>query len=197
MRRWGEACRLKYSVFTSNVDGHFLKAGYAEDRVVECHGTVHVLQAFESRLSGHLWPAEASLSSLVVDASTFRAQQPLPVCPPEAGSRAAGTLARPNVLMFNDWGWVETRTEAQERRRDAYLQTLPPDARVVVVEVGAGSAVPTVRNASEMVLEQFRSAKLLRVNPGESEGPAGTIAVPETGLAALKALDHALTAGAL
>jgi NAD-dependent SIR2 family protein deacetylase len=31
-------------VFTSNVDGHFQKAGFHSDRIVECHGSIHHLQ---------------------------------------------------------------------------------------------------------------------------------------------------------
>lgn len=29
---------------TSNVDGHFSKAGYKEDRIFEVHGSIHFLQ---------------------------------------------------------------------------------------------------------------------------------------------------------
>jgi NAD-dependent SIR2 family protein deacetylase len=31
-------------VFTSNVDGHFQKAGFAPERVAECHGSIHHFQ---------------------------------------------------------------------------------------------------------------------------------------------------------
>jgi NAD-dependent SIR2 family protein deacetylase len=30
----------KYFVYTSNVDGHFLKAGFDEQKIVECHGSL-------------------------------------------------------------------------------------------------------------------------------------------------------------
>lgn len=29
-----------YFVYTSNVDGHFIRSGFDEDRVVECHGSL-------------------------------------------------------------------------------------------------------------------------------------------------------------
>jgi len=32
-----------YFVFTSNVDGHFLQL-FPEDKVLECHGSIHYLQ---------------------------------------------------------------------------------------------------------------------------------------------------------
>ena len=193
LRRWAQASRLGSFVFTSNVDGHFLKAGFSDAHVVECHGTIHMLQPFDPRLGNHLWPASDALASLVVDTDTFRAKQPLPMCPPEAGP-AAGTLARPNILMFGEWGWVEQRTNEQHHRHETFLDSLPRDAHVVVVEIGAGSAIPTVRDTSETVLETFSNATLLRINPVESQGPGGTISISETGLAALKMLDEALAA---
>ena len=33
-------------VYTSNVDGHFQKAGFSQDQVCECHGSIHHLQCF-------------------------------------------------------------------------------------------------------------------------------------------------------
>ncbi len=191
MRRWAGAARAGHFVFTSNVDGHFLKAGFAEERVVECHGTVHVLQPFDFRLSEHLWPAADTLAGLTVNAETFLAEGPLPACPPEAG-RAAGTLARPNVLMFGDGGWVSTRTEAQERRLAVFMAALPRTARVVIVEVGAGTAIPTVRHMSENVLDDFPNATLLRINPAEPHGPERTIQIAAGGKDALILLDEAI-----
>src|SRR5690606_17348450 len=37
----------KAFVFTSNVDGHFQKAGFPSGRVLECHGSIHFLQCIE------------------------------------------------------------------------------------------------------------------------------------------------------
>ena len=80
-------------MFTSNVDGHFIEAGFDEDQVVECHGSIRFLQAFDTRLSDAIWPSADCLSGLQVDMATFLASEPLPACPPETG-KAAGTLAR-------------------------------------------------------------------------------------------------------
>ena len=75
---------------------------------------------------------------------------------------------------------------------ESFLETLPRSARVVVIEVGAGLAIPTVRHYSEGILDAFPNAQLLRINPEEPQGPARTISVPEGGLAALSALDAAI-----
>src|SRR5215510_6472541 len=44
LRRWSRERPLGAFVFTSNVDGQFQKAGFAEDEVIECHGSIHFLQ---------------------------------------------------------------------------------------------------------------------------------------------------------
>lgn len=191
LRSWGPKARLGHFVFTSNVDGHFLKAGFDEDKVVECHGTVHYLQPFDTSLGTCIWPAAATLAGLRVSADTFLLESPLPTCPP-AACAAVGSLARPNVLMFADGGWDGSRTEDQERRHEDYLDGLPALARVVVIEIGAGTGVPTVRYTSECVLSRFRNATLLRINPGEPQGPARTVSIPVGGKEALLLLNAAL-----
>ena len=73
-----------------------------------------------------------------------------------------------------------------------FRQALPRSTRVVVVEIGAGTAIPTVRNESESLLDDFPNAVLLRINPAEPEGPERTIPIPVGGKAALMALDAAI-----
>jgi hypothetical protein len=58
---------------------------------------------------------------------------------------------------------------------------------LVIVEIGAGTAIPTVRWEGEDLLEE--GATLIRINPRESQGPAGTISLPMGGLAALEAIE--------
>ena len=57
-----------YFVFTSNVDGQFHKAGFDENRIEECHGTIHHFQCVEP--CGHnIW--DASAIQVDVDEETF------------------------------------------------------------------------------------------------------------------------------
>ena len=44
LKRWAESKPHGYFVFTSNVDGHFQKAGFEEGRIYEVHGTLERLQ---------------------------------------------------------------------------------------------------------------------------------------------------------
>ena len=158
-----------YFVFTSNVDGHFQKAGFAPERVVECHGSIQHFQCSAS-CADEIW--EADNETVNVDEVAFRALAPLPRC------RNCPALARPNILMFNDWSWLSQRTDAQQQRLAGWLTELTKcSAKLAVIELGAGSAIPTVRHTSERVLQGI-SGTLIRINPREDDVPRGQIGLP-------------------
>jgi len=152
----GRQKRGGYFVFTSNVDGQFQKAGFAEEQVEECHGSIHHLQCTHPCSAG-IWDARDE--RVAVDEDTFRAKEPLPRCKHCSG------MARPNVLMFGDWSWISTRTDSQSGRRSAWLKgILEARHRLAIVEVGAGEAVATVRRQSEYIAGVY-GATLIRINP--------------------------------
>jgi NAD-dependent SIR2 family protein deacetylase len=152
----GRQKRGGYFVFTSNVDGQFQKAGFAEDHVEECHGSIHHLQCTHPCSAG-IWDARDE--RVAVDEDTFRAKEPLPRCKHCSG------MARPNVLMFGDWSWISTRTDSQSGRRSAWLKgILEARLRLAIVEIGAGEAVATVRRQSEYIARAY-GAILIRINP--------------------------------
>jgi len=153
LRRWS---RLRPArVFTSNVDGQFQRAGFPESAILECHGSIHHLQCLAG-CTDEIWPADGL--DVMVDESSMRAVPPLPSCP------RCGGLARPNILMFGDFGWVSARTDAQAREHAGWLRSLR-GSRVVVVEIGAGTAVPTVRRHAE--LNAAATGALIRINTRE------------------------------
>ena len=158
-----------YFVFTSNVDGHFQKAGFAENRIVECHGSIHHLQC--TRIcSNAIW--EATAVDVIVDEDRFEAQDPLPHC------IHCGALARPNILMFGDWSWIPDHTQEQEWHFSHWLNQLERDHRnLAIVEIGAGTAVPTVRLQSETVARRLGGC-LIRINPRDFNVPHGQIPIP-------------------
>ena len=164
--RFARQLKGGYFVFTSNVDGHFQKAGYDKQRIAECHGSIHHLQC-TTPCTDAIWHADNV--QIDIDMERFRAKPPLPVCP------NCGKIARPNILMFNDWQWVEHRTEAQERRMSVWLSEIyKKGLRLVVLEIGAGTAVPTVRRTCEKVAWEAE-ARLIRINPREYSVPSGQI----------------------
>ena len=116
-----------------------------------------------------------------IDPATMRAIPALPCCP------QCGGLARPNILMFGDWGWDSTRTDDQLSLMNTWIESLD-GASVVVIECGAGQAIPTVRSTCERFARKF-GGLLIRINPREPEVPAGHVSIALGALAALEALD--------
>jgi NAD-dependent SIR2 family protein deacetylase len=174
LRRWGERMPSGCFVFTSNVDGQFQKAGFAEEQIVERHGSIHYLQCSRPCRS-ELW-STADLQ-IDVDEATIRAAAPLPTCP------TCEAVARPNILMFGDGDWVYDRYAAQAARYRRWLNILGR-GRLAIVELGAGLSVPTVRHECQRL-----GGRLIRINPRDNETPGGGISLPLGALEALTALD--------
>lgn len=162
LREIAEAKKHGYFVFTSNVDGHFERAGFKKERIVECHGSLRYFQCTVCDAK----PWSSSNMEIDVDETTFRATSALPKCP------SCGALARPNVCMFNDPGWDATREYTQSKKFQEFTTKLAEDEiPFVVIEIGAGSYVPTVRLTSESLVKHCPKASLLRINPRDGEIP--------------------------
>lgn len=54
LHAWGQRMSQGCFVFTSNVDGHFQKAGFSPARVYECHGSIHRMQC-TANCRGNIW----------------------------------------------------------------------------------------------------------------------------------------------
>ncbi len=163
LKEWADAKPFGGFVFTSNVDGQFQKAGFDAARIAECHGSIHHLQCLYG-CSWDIWDADGT--EVAVDTATLRASGGLPRC------RHCSQLARPNVLMFNDWRWQHTRSAAQERQLESWLASvLEKDGTIAVLEIGAGRAIQTLRLLAERVADVAR-ATLIRINPRDCAAPA-------------------------
>jgi len=168
-----------YFVFTSNVDGQFQKAGFDDEKIMECHGSIHHMQCTRNCCEA-IWNGD--LIDVAVDETTFRAAMPLPKCP------HCGELARPNILMFGDRAWLSRRTDGQSCRLSSWLKGLrAKNMKLAVVEIGAGHAVPTVRYQSEQLVLSH-CARLIRINPRDNDVPRGHFAIPLGGRDGIDAL---------
>ncbi|WP_429526858.1 SIR2 family NAD-dependent protein deacylase [Paraburkholderia youngii] len=177
LRRWAQRMSHGVFVFTSNVDGQFQKAGLPEHRVHECHGSIHALQCLVT-CTDDTW--SATDFHPVVNETTSELESPMPRCP------RCGALARPNILMFDDWGWVGLPYEKQQQRLATGISSV---SKLVVVEVGAGVALPTVRRFSE----RFSAQRLIRINLRESNTkPPHGVGLEGAAAATLKTLDAQL-----
>lgn len=158
LRHWGARMLHGVRVFTSNVDGQFQKAGFDQAHIHECHGSIHHLQCLEP-CRDQIWSADDFQPD--VDEENCRLRNPAPVCP------YCGGLARPNVMMFGDWDWIDRRSSDQSNRMDAWLSSV---TRPIVIELGAGTTIPSVRHFSQRVIHQF-GGRLVRINPSECDVP--------------------------
>lgn len=158
IRQWIERNSADYFVVTSNVDGQFQRAGYADDRILEVHGSIHWLQC-QTPCSSEIWCNDEVIT---IDEPSMRARPPLPRC---AG---CGEVSRPNILMFGDWSWLPDRTRIQERAFERFLAA-HAGKRIAVIEMGAGSAIPTIRATSERIGWNLEHATVIRINPREPE----------------------------
>lgn len=175
--QWGE--RLPYGafVFTSNVDGQFQRARFAAETVFECHGSIHHLQCTRNCGRG-VWSAEDI--QVGVDEVAVRATSELPRC------SDCGALARPNILMFQDWRWDSARSQEQFDRYQVWLRAAR-GKRVIAIEIGAGTTIPTVRDECES-----RAVTLVRINPHDAATPPGGIAIRLGAYEALRRIDEAM-----
>lgn len=176
---WADRFELETFVVTSNVDGQFQKAGFDDRSVLEVHGSIHHLQCL-APCCRDIWSNDAEFD---IDHGTMRAARS-PACP------HCGGVARPNILMFGDFSWLPDRTAAQEERFGAFLSGLR-GRRVVVVEMGAGSAIPTIRHMSENLGTQ-KGVDVIRINPREPGISSGHFSFAVGALEGLQGIDDNL-----
>lgn len=176
LRRIGESMPNGMFVFTSNVDGQFQKAGFNNKQVHECHGSIHHLQCQDGCMAD-IWSAEDFHPQL--DDENCLLTSDFPRCP------YCGEIARPNILMFGDSGWLEYRSDIQASNLKVWLGKTQ---RPVIIEIGAGQSVATVRRFSEN-----QNGFLIRINPMESERHGGNhMVLSMGGLEALRGIEAAL-----
>jgi NAD-dependent SIR2 family protein deacetylase len=184
LRNWAESRPLGGFVFTSNVDGQFQKAGFDPGAIVEVHGSIHYMQC-SGPCCADIWTAEELGIEIEVDPASLRARPPLPECP------HCGAVARPNILMFGDGEWIADRTATQLNALTEWVGRAAQNG-MALVECGAGTAVPTVRNMMESLLQRYPRSTLVRINRDEPAAPTGSISLAGGALDALTAIDALL-----
>jgi NAD-dependent SIR2 family protein deacetylase len=138
-------------VYTSNVDGQFQKAGFSVNNMCELHGSIHYLQCLSN--CNQRWSADDFQPD--VDLDQCRLISPLPRCP------RCNELARPHIMMFDDWRFIMDRVEMQQIQFDVWRSRVK---NLVTIEIGAGTDLPTIRRFAESRDNGF----LIRINPTDA-----------------------------
>ncbi|KAA0876467.1 SIR2 family NAD-dependent protein deacylase [Nitrincola tapanii] len=169
-------------VFTSNVDQLFLKAGFADQQIYHCHGTLDFMycsdKSCQSRQTGLKHNSEQLLLKIHNGA--------LPIC-------SCGQIMRPHVMMFGDQSFHHSANDQAIERWNTFLQSIKRTDNLVVLEIGAGSTVTTVEDVTWQ-LSKVASA-VIQINPNKpapSESDSEWINLNGSALATLMALDDSL-----
>lgn len=111
-------------LFTSNVDGGFQKVGFKDEKVYECHGSIHWLQCLDN-CTRDIWSADSFMP--IVDEYHCQLLNDFPLCP------HCGGIARPNILMFDDWKWQDQFQAVKEHK---LMQWLKQVDKLAIIELG-------------------------------------------------------------
>ena len=171
------AARKSHFVLTSNIDGYFLRAGFADDVVYETHGSVRWVQcAGHPRCDGVWeWPLSSSSSSgeevVLDDAAKTCDVRTAPCCP------ACGGPARANVSHeADDAGDIDGAVKEPQRSRCwRFLRQFRPTRKrphapvvdtarkplLLVLEVGCGDSVHGLRGETALLLSDHPASGLL------------------------------------
>ncbi|KAL1525566.1 hypothetical protein AB1Y20_020420 [Prymnesium parvum] len=180
LKKWAEQLGKEYFVWTSNIDGQFRKAGFPAERIVTCHGEMEYLQCTDRKCcqaggENHVWSSANLPSKVEVDATTLRLVDASLLETPAFRCPRCGSVARPNVWFCSDQNYWShpARHEASSRYR-RWLETMHEgNKRLVVIECGAGLAIPAVRCEGEDAVEHAGEGSfLVRVNPSDCRVPA-------------------------
>jgi len=115
----------------------------------------------------------------------MRAEKPLPKCPD------CNSLARPNILMFGDWGWDSSRAEMQKLRYSNWLSEIG-NSKLIIIECGAGATVPTVRYETERIASYFNTVAI-RINTSQAQIPSPNLSIANGALETLTQIDKIIS----
>jgi NAD-dependent SIR2 family protein deacetylase len=185
LRNWIEKYNLDYFCLTSNIDGHFQKSGFEEENIRELHGTLAYFQSSRPDLTREIWKNELSGDEIIANAD----KGVFPTCP------ISNVVARPNVYMFRDDTYIDTRSKEQEKRFQFFLEK-NKGKNILVFEIGSGPHVQTIRVKTRMLRTEY-GANIVRINPKDYTMKTPNIGIPKGALEALKEIDNYLTSNTL
>jgi len=142
-----------YFVYTPNIDGHFLKAGFPHDHVMECHGSMFYFQCFYCN-----YIQENQDYVFMFDHYDHTAQA-YPTC------HKCEAPLRPNVLLYKDNFRLPERQDEQMANFNNFNQNNAKKS-VCIIEIGAGVSMKGLRKIGDSYLaDDSHKATLIRINP--------------------------------
>ncbi|TAD99562.1 MAG: NAD-dependent deacetylase [Bacteroidetes bacterium] len=180
LKKWISDYELDHFVLTSNIDSHFQKAGFEEQRIRELHGSLAYFQSSRPDLCQEIWKNEQNYQEILTNAE----EGIFPICP------FSKVMARPNVYMFRDDTYISTRSKAQDANFQNFLAK-NKGKNMLVFEIGSGSHVQSIRVKTRMLRTEF-GAKIVRINPKDFKVHEPNIGIAKGALAALTEIEQYL-----
>ena len=140
--------KTEYWIYTSNIDKHFTRAGFLEDRVVECNGSIFEFQC-AIPCCDDVWGSDGIV--IEYDENTLMAGDEVPRC------RHCDSVARPCTTLASDSRWLGRGARIREQSMEDRLAGIPTVSVVVILEIGCGVQMLKVRNKSEDMVKRFRA----------------------------------------
>ena len=212
------ASQGNFYLATSNVDGHFRREGFSKNELYEVHGSIDYWQCAKPCVKRIVrMPSDLRFNinseKQMTESSKIKEMNCKVCCGP----------MRPAIVMFADSNCVEDE-DSEERFRNwkqsivsaAEEVSKKKDFNFVVVEIGAGKNVTTIRNLTrefcKSITEVGGNATVIRINPehpnrdktynfglgrsssltdlpSSSKGKETFIGIKSGGLTALQAID--------
>eukprot|EP01112_Ceratiomyxa_fruticulosa_P015774 TRINITY_DN4689_c0_g1_i2.p1 TRINITY_DN4689_c0_g1~~TRINITY_DN4689_c0_g1_i2.p1 ORF type:complete len:412 (-),score=64.27 TRINITY_DN4689_c0_g1_i2:127-1362(-) len=201
-------------VVTSNVDGWFLRSGFQASTICEIHGNIYKWQCSgtpnnsEKKTTPQLFltpPCSSTFdppcsSTYFVDPETRLAQFTTPpIC------HKCKSPSRPNIYMFGDGNlFVDDPNTTKLRNYSLWtrgvvsLLNKNPEFKLVIIEIGCGLRVPSIRKRCEELLVSCPSsqATFVRINPDYPDNKilaSPNICIKDTALNAINAINKHLS----
>lgn len=182
LKKWIEKFNLDYFVITSNIDGHFQKAGYSNKHIRELHGAISYYQCTKP-CTRDVWEYMPDIDKLEKNISL----KEYPTCP------KCGAMSRPNIYMFRDNTFVEERSKTQEANFQNFLKRNKGKS-VVVFEIGSGPHVQSIRKKTRMLIKEY-NARVVRINPKYYDIKEPHIGIAKGALETLSEIDELIDLG--
>lgn len=137
----------EYYIFTSNIDGYFLRSGFDPNKIIEIHGNIFNCQC----------PLNCTKQNTIIP---YTQQKKCEHC---------NELLVPNVCTGGFSNWIYNHSHI-EKQMEEDIKKPGEVGNWLIIEIGAGVTIPVIRDYSEILVEDLQFP-LIRINPEHYQVP--------------------------
>ena len=188
---WSQSNKRDVHVVTTNLDRHFLRAGFTVDKVFEMHGSMYDAQCMH-KCGEHPWSLDM-INMPSVDLNTMLLLGSPPQC------IHCGGPARVCTALAVDAHWDTYHVEKARIRHETFFRHLSPEKAVTVLEIGCGTVMVKLREEATRIVAEHRirggCAAHIRLNlhQADIDEHENNISLPLNALEALHTMNKLVT----